>query len=240
MTGKLLVSRSCRRTVLPNKQNSDCVAKMNGTMEQTRPRVAGSSARADWTDEKLLLEYRRTRDKLAFQELVRRYERELYGYLRHYLGDDEDAADVFQQTFLAVHLKCSQFEPGRMVRPWLYAVATNQAIDFQRRNRKFKNTSLDRHTLTESGEANRALSALLDSPQPSPDVQAQAAEEELLVRRAIDELPDDARQLILLVYFQGLKYREAAEVLGIPVGTVKSRLHAAIQKLHDMLSRPRS
>lgn len=213
---------------------------MNGTMEQIRPRVAGSTTRADWTDEKLLLEYRRTRDKLAFQELVRRYERELYGYLRHYLGDDQDAEDVFQQTFLAVHTKCGQFEPGRMVRPWLYAVATNQAIDYQRRNRKFHSTSLDRQTSTNSGEGNQALGSLLDSSHPSPEAEAQAAEEELMVRRAIDKLPEETRQLILLVYFQGLKYREAAEVLGIPVGTVKSRLHAAIEKLHDTLSRHRS
>ncbi len=79
-----------------------------------------------------------------FEELVRRYEKELYGYLRHYLGNAEMAEDVFQQTFLQVHLKCDQFEPGRKVRPWLYTVATNQAIDYQRRNRRHRMSSLNR------------------------------------------------------------------------------------------------
>ena len=79
-----------------------------------------------------------------FAELVRRYEKELFGYLRHYLGNAEMAEDVFQQTFLQVHLKCDQFEPGRKVRPWLYTVATNQAIDYRRRNRRHRVSSLSR------------------------------------------------------------------------------------------------
>ena len=90
------------------------------------------------SDEELLLAYRSKADRGAFEELVRRYEKELYGYLRHYLNDAEMAEDVFQQTFLQVHLKCDQFEEGRKVRPWLYTVATNQAIDCQRRNKRHR------------------------------------------------------------------------------------------------------
>ena len=79
-----------------------------------------------------------------FAELVRRYERELYSYLRRYLGDAEMAEDAFQAAFLQVHLKCQQFEAGRSVRPWLYTIATNQAIDAQRRSRRHRMVSLDR------------------------------------------------------------------------------------------------
>ena len=104
----------------------------------------------------------------AFEELVRRYEKELYGYLRHYLGDVQMAEDVFQQTFLQVHLKCGQFECERKLRPWLYAVATNQAIDFQRRNGRHRTVSLDRRIggteEDESGTAGR----FVRQPGPKP------------------------------------------------------------------------
>ena len=211
------------------------VAKMSGTIEQLRSCAGGAQTPTDRTDEQLLMEYRSQGSRWAFEELVRRYERELFGYLRHYLDDAEMAEDVFQQTFLQVHLKCDQFESGRMVRPWLYTVATNQAIDCKRRNRRHRMVSLDRHTGVEAEEEAGTLVTLLDSPEPDPAEQSEAAERSREVRRALETLPEDTRQLVMLVYFQGLKYREAAEVLDIPVGTVKSRLHAAIRKLNEAL-----
>ncbi len=75
-------------------------------------------------------------DRRLFEELIRRYERELFNYLKQYLGDTQLAEDAFQSTFLQVHLKCDQFDPERRFRPWLYAVATNQAIDTQRQRRR--------------------------------------------------------------------------------------------------------
>ena len=210
---------------------------MNSTIEQLPTRASPASTPSLQSDEQLLLEYRSQGDRLAFEELVHRYERELYGYLRHYLGDAEMAEDVFQQTFLQVHLKCEQFEPGRMVRPWLYTVATNQAIDCQRRNRRHRMVSLDRRAGPDGEENAGTLVKTLDSPAPGPAEQTESAERHVEVRRAIEELPEQTRQVVMLVYFQGLKYREAAEVLDIPVGTVKSRLHAAIQKLNEVLTR---
>jgi RNA polymerase sigma-70 factor (ECF subfamily) len=182
------------------------------------------------------LAYRENRDDGLFEELVRRYEKELYGYLRHYLGDAEMAEDVFQHTFLQVHLKCDQFEPGRKVRPWLYTIATNQAIDYQRRNRRHRMTSLDRARRNDpEGEAG-ALVELLGGQEGCPADNAESAEQCDELRRAVDALPEAFRQVVTLVYFQGLKYREAADVLDLPVGTVKSRLHAAMQKLTETLS----
>ena len=108
----------------------------------------------------MLLAYRSKADRGAFEELVRRYEKELYGYLRHYLNDAEMAEDVFQQTFLQIHLKCDQFEEGRKVRPWLYTVATNQAIDCQRRNKRHRMASLDRRA---QGDFEGEPGALIES-----------------------------------------------------------------------------
>lgn len=209
---------------------------MNSTIERVRPSAAELAPSKEWTDEDLLLEYRSRQDRRAFEQLVHRYEGELYNYLRHYLGDAEMAEDAFQATFLQVHLKCQRFEPGRKVRPWLYTVATNQAIDAQRRNRRHRMVSLNHRS---SGKGNDddagSLVELLESQEIDPFDQADAAERQEAVRGAVDRLPEALREVLLLVYYQGLKYREAAEVLSIPVGTVKSRLHAAIGKLNQTL-----
>lgn len=194
------------------------------------------STSADLTaaDECLLLTYRSTGDRLVFAELVRRYERELFNYLRRYLASTEMAEDVFQATFLLIHLKCRQFEQGRKFRPWLYAVATNAAIDAQRRNKRHRAVSLDR--VGASGAADDETAKLVDllvSEDPEPLTQASRLENGQWVQGALDQLSDQMRSVVHLVYYQGMKYREAAEVLEIPVGTVKSRLHAAIRKLNE-------
>jgi len=210
---------------------------MNGIMEQLRQRACGPNPLVSWSDEKLLLSYRSDRDPKAFEELVHRYEKELYGYLRHYLGDAGMAEDVFQQTFLQVHLKCDQFEPGRKVRPWLYTVATNQAIDCQRRNRRHRMSSLDRIGRGDAeDDGGGMLAAMLGAAGGGPAADAESAEQYESLRRAVDALPGLCREVVMLVYFQGLKYREAAEVLAVPVGTVKSRLHAAVEKLTESLA----
>jgi RNA polymerase sigma-70 factor (ECF subfamily) len=206
---------------------------MNTTIERVRTRP---TSLADWSDEELLVAYCQQGDRRQFEELVHRYERELYSYLRRYLGNAEMAEDAFQQTFLQVHLKCDQYEPGRKVRPWLYTVATNQAIDAQRRNRRHRMVSLDRRMGHEDAEAGSLVDMLVHD-EASPADALQTSEQRQYLRSQVDQLPEQLRQVVHLVYYQGLKYREAADVLAIPVGTVKSRLHAAIQKLNELLTR---
>ncbi len=184
------------------------------------------------TDEQLMLAYRNEADRSAFDELVRRYERELYSYLRRYMGDAEMAEDAFQTTFLQVHLKCEQFDARRKFRPWLYRVATNQAIDTQRRNRRHQSASLEQNR--EYGHSlNGTLRDMLTSGEQEPDAAASLGENREWVHAEVDRLPEALRGVVALVYYQGLKYREAADVLGVPTGTVKSRLHTALQRLSE-------
>lgn len=184
------------------------------------------------SDEDLLARFRRG-EREAFGVLVRRFEGELYGYLRRYLGDGDLADDVFQNTFLQVFIKIGQYELGRPVRPWLYTIATHQAIDAIRRNGRHYALSLDQ----ERDEAKPAdvaqLTDLLESRAPDPLEQVQGEERSILVRASIQRLPDFLRQVVILAYYQGLKYKEIADILGIPVGTVKSRLHAALNRLQE-------
>ena len=185
------------------------------------------------TDEQLLLEYRRAGDRELYAQLVYRYERELYSYLRRYLGNAEMAEDVFQTTFLAVHLKADTSEEGRRFRPWLYSIATNAAIDARRRNRKHTRLSLDTPREQDHEEVGRWIN-LLESEGLDPEDAAIRDEQMKLVRRTLDQLPERFVTLVHLVYFQGMRYKEAAEVLDIPVGTVKSRLNAAINRLTEV------
>ena len=184
------------------------------------------------SDEQLLIRLR-DGDREAFDPLVRRYERELYGYLRRYLGDDDLADDVFQTTFLAVFRKIKQYEPGRPARPWLYAIATNQAIDALRKQNRRADHRADLLIAPDDEGEPRPLFELIPSADAAPPEHADLAEQRELVRAAVNRLPDLLREVILLAYFQGMKYRDIAEVLDIPLGTVKSRLHAALVKLTE-------
>jgi RNA polymerase sigma-70 factor (ECF subfamily) len=188
-------------------------------------------------DEELLDRFRRGVSE-AFGVLVRRYQRELYGYLRRYLGDNTLAEDVFQNTFLQVYLKSGQFEAGRTVRPWLYAIATNQAIDALRRQGRHQAVSLEQTREAAADGESATLSQALQADRPGPVDLAADTETRQQVRACVDRLPENLRHVLILAYYQGLKYREIADILGIPVGTVKSRLHAALAKLQETWSAP--
>lgn len=187
------------------------------------------------TDEVLLARLQDGQQEL-FGTLVRRYERELYGYLRRYVGNDDLAADVFQNTFVAIFVKMDQYQAGRPVRPWIYTIATNQAIDALRRRNRRIDSRADPLLAGDDGndDSARPLFEVLQTKDPGPVELAERAELRQLVRNAVEQLPDLLRQVVLLAYFQGLRYQEIADVLDIPLGTVKSRLHAALAKLSEV------
>jgi RNA polymerase sigma-70 factor (ECF subfamily) len=182
------------------------------------------------TDEELLLEYRLTGSSAMFETLVKRYERELYNYLRRFLNSQVLAEDAFQATFMQVHLKSHLFDEERKVRPWLYTVATNQAIDIQRRNRRHRLVSLDRPNRVQHDELG-SLVDVLSGREDEPASGLELGERSEWVRQAVAALPEQLRSAVRLVYFRGMKYREAADELDVPVGTVKSRLHSAVKRL---------
>jgi len=187
------------------------------------------------TDEELLAQFCLGQTE-AFGLLVHRYEKELYGYLQRYLGDKDLADDVFQNTFLQLYTKSGKYETGRPVRPWLYTIATHQAIDALRRNGRHQAVSLDQvREDSPDGEA-RSLVEMVEARGSGPMDQAQGSERRERVRASVERLPDFLKQVVLLAYYQGLKYREIADILDIPVGTVKSRLHAALVKLQEAWS----
>jgi RNA polymerase sigma-70 factor (ECF subfamily) len=185
----------------------------------------------------LLAAYVQTGSREAFEGLVWRYERELYGYLHHILGDAQLAEDAFQSTFLQVHLKCRQFQPGRKLRPWLYAIVNHQAVDLLRRNRRHQAASLNAAAGNAGSNGGRhPLGDLLASKETGLVARLELNEESETTRQAVNEIPAKLRHALILVVYQGLKYSEAAEVLGIPLGTVKSRINKAMRILRDAFS----
>jgi RNA polymerase sigma-70 factor (ECF subfamily) len=125
------------------------------------------------SDEELMARYREEGRADVFNELVRRYERELYRYLARYLGDPSLAEDVFQNTFLQVHLKRGLFENGRPFRPWLYAIATHQAVDSLRKAGRHPTISLDQRVGggSNESEAGNLVDLLVgDEDGPPPDL----------------------------------------------------------------------
>ena len=189
------------------------------------------------TDEQIMARYKKEGCRDLFALLVRRYERELYSYLRRYVGNAEMAEDVFQSTFLQVHLKCDRFDESRRFRPWLYTVATNQAIDAQRRQKRHRMVSLDQTNKSQDSVDIGSLINLLEGNDGDPLEHVAQLERGQWVQQAVSELSTQMRGVIDLVYYQGMKYREAADILGVPVGTVKSRLHAAVVKLNEVWAR---
>ncbi len=175
-------------------------------------------------------------DSGAFDTLVHRYEDELFGYLRRYTRNAALAEDVFQNTFLQVWTKGKQFDQGRSFRPWLYMIATNQAIDALRKQNRHNHLSLEETRSFGHGEGESTrLAELLEGQEADPADSMDWSESQEAVRNAVDQLPVIFREVLILAYYQGLKYREIAEILDMPVGTIKSRLHSSLLKLQEYL-----
>ena len=187
----------------------------------------------DWTDEELFLEYRSAGTHEAFEELVLRYKRELYNYLYRYLSNADNAEDVLQKTILVVMRKCDKFEAGREFRPWLYKIATNNAIDHIRQAKRFAVISIDIPLDGNLNACSIANNVAGNEPEPFEDV----ADREIVgkVREAVDSLPKTMRQAVYMVYFQGLSHREAADAIGIHCTTMSQRVRHAVKKLNFML-----
>lgn len=184
-----------------------------------------------WSDEQLVAAYRAGRVE-AFETLVHRYRREMFHFLLRFVGTRAAADDVFQETFLQIHNSIESFDPSRRLKPWLFTIGANKARDHLRRNKRQKAVPLS--AAVDAGDEGPAFVDLMQADLPMPDDTAEATETAARVRQAVGQLPDHLREVLLLAYFKQLPYKEVAEVLGIPLGTVKSRLHAAVGSFAEL------
>ena len=164
--------------------------------------------------------------KPSFEELAQRYERELYLTCYGILGHREDAADALQETMLRAWRGFHGFRGEAQWRTWFRRIAINTSIDFLRKRKP--DASLDKMAEEEG----------FDPPdsQASVSGELETGERKRLLREAIAQLEEKDRTLIVLRDVRGLSYEEVASVLHVPLGTVKSRLKRARQKLAKILS----
>jgi RNA polymerase sigma-70 factor (ECF subfamily) len=170
-------------------------------------------------------------DHAAFRVLVERYQGRAYGLALRVLRDEDQAQDVVQDAFLKVYGSLDRFEGRSKFYTWLYRIVMNLCLDRKRRDRSDREVEWDEET---------AGGSLADPAGPDPDrsgPEAEVGSSELRVHvtRAIETLPEDARRAIQLREIDGLSYKEIAQVLGIPKGTVMSRLYYARRRLQEAL-----
>ena len=166
-------------------------------------------------------------DAAAFEPLVRKYQDRLVNALTHFLADGAAAQDLAQEAFLKAYVKIQDFRGDSQFYTWLYAIARNLAR-IQRRSaaRRGRTVSLD----AEDGPA-----AFDPAGGEDPVRRAMSRDSERLVQEALQELEPEARWIVILRDVEGRDYEEVAEAAGIPVGTVKSRLHRARMQLRQLL-----
>ncbi len=187
------------------------------------------------TDETKLVELLRAGDPGAFRTLVELNSARVYHVALKLLGDEQEAEDVLQETFLNAFEAIPRFEGRSSLATWLYRIAYNASLMRLRKRRQVTTFSLD-ETLTAEDESGEALSPLLVDWSAIPDEQLLTAEARQEMDRAIADLPEPLRAAFILRDIHGLSGAEAAEVLGISVQAVKNRLHRARLQLRDRLS----
>ena len=182
------------------------------------------------TDEQLLADYARggQEGSRAFAELIRRYQQELYAFLYRYVSDSAAAEDLFQETFIQVHRNAGSFDPGRRFRPWLFTIAANKARDHLRSTGRHATKSLDNVAGHGRDDDATTFLDLMDSGMAPPVTELTQGEDAAQVHTVLAELPPHYREVLVMSYFHGFAYKEMAEMLHIPLGTIKSRLHAAL------------
>jgi len=174
--------------------------------------------------------------RAAFGALARGHESDLLRLARRLCrGDDDRAQDLVQDALVRAYEAYigGRFQPGGSARAWLMRILTNLFINDYRRRNKWE-SGLDLDALTASGEAGPAQTRAADSDVPGVTLLAGILDEEL--EKALAMLSEGLRLCVLLVDVEGLDYAEAASVLKVPVGTVRSRLSRARMRLEDLLS----
>ena len=170
----------------------------------------------------------------AFEPLVRRHEKKIYNLLYRWLGDRDEAAEAAQEVFLSAYRSLKKFRGDASFSTWLYRIAVNHAKDRRKNLNSMRQRMVPLETADPDGDGGPV--AKISHPGPDPAQDAEQKEVQVRVQQALNRLDADDALLILLRDLQDGSYDEIVQVLGIPIGTVKSRLHRARQALKTILA----
>ncbi len=166
-------------------------------------------------------------DTDAFRALVEKHHRELFQFVYRFTNQKAITDDVVQDTFLQVHLAANTFDLSRRFKPWLFTIAANKARDHLRSKTRKKEVPLDAQIGGEDDSGQRFLDLLKDE-MDAPVDQLMDQEKREIVRDIVENMPPNLSEVLILSYFHHFPYKDIAETLDIPLGTVKSRLNSAV------------
>ena len=168
-------------------------------------------------------------EEAAFREIVNRYKNSLYAFLRHFLPQRDLVEDVFQETFIQLFVSRDTFDTSKPLRPWLFTIAANKAKDALRK--KQRTSSIPIGTISDSQDISFGdMLNALSSDMTTPYEKLEKSETAMRVRKVIEDMPENLREILILAYFNKFSYKQMTEILSIPIGTVKSRLHTAVAR----------
>jgi RNA polymerase sigma-70 factor, ECF subfamily len=182
------------------------------------------------TDEQAMWRVRTDDDPQAFAQLVERWQRPIQGLCTRMMGDSHRGEDLAQETFARLFARRKNYEPSGKFSTFLWRMALNLCYDELRKLKRRREFSLD-----ERGD-DEACPFDLEADEPAPDSRLVEDERAAAVRRALLELTEPYRVVVVLRHYEGLKFREIGDVLGIPEGTVKSRMSEALTQLGRVLN----
>ena len=180
-----------------------------------------------FTDDQGLIDACRAGKTEAYGTLVRRYQDRLYPTVLRLTGCAEDAQDLLQETFLRAYQKLGRFHGESSFYTWVYRIAVNLALSGRRRRRTMARLG--------TGSFGGSPEPASDPEGSDPSLPMERAERERIIQNALNALAADHRAVVVMKEFDGLRYEEIGAILGIPVGTVRSRLHRARCELRDRL-----
>ena len=186
------------------------------------------------TDEQAMWRVQTHDDPQAFAQLMARWEGPIQRLCTRMLGDEHKAEDATQEAFARIYAKRKEFQHGSKFSTFLWRVATNLCLDELRRVKRRKEIAILPHTVDSS---ETEVWEELPADAPGPDRLTVADEQAAAIRRAVNALPEHYRSVIILRHYQDLKFREIADVLEVPEGTVKSRMAEALSLLNQSLKK---
>jgi RNA polymerase sigma-70 factor (ECF subfamily) len=179
-----------------------------------------------------LIESIQSKQAWAFEVFFDRYEGAVRRHLRYIVGDEPAAEDLLQETFLRVWTRAGQWNGQGTVKGWLFRIATNLALNHLRTRRRRPEQPLELpDTLVNDDELPDTPAWLVDTASLGPEAVVEQVEQGARLQKIIGDLPDEKRELLRLVHQMELSLREAADELGIPEGTAKSRLYYAREQV---------
>ncbi len=182
------------------------------------------------TDEALMVAFQKG-DERAFEELVRRHQGGVFNFIFRFLHNRETAEEVFQEAFIKVHQAADRYTPNGKFTTWLYTIVRNLCVDTYRR-KKIRNA----YSLDDRKEENEwSLGDSIASEEIPPDVLSSAKEIEVVLEFALKKLNEDQREVFLLREKEEFKFEEIAEMTGVSVNTVKSRMRYALETLRRII-----